>query len=285
MNLGVLPGTFSPSWLYAEGAGQYSMVWTASGWGFPLCSMVPFPLPWDPVYQAKWLGFIQQLGLRYANNPAVVMLKVQGVNSSTPELFLPYTRPSGNGISPQGCQEIDNVAAWLAVGYRPSLIVSSWKTFARAYQTSFPRKYLILESGSWPLPPISNSGASGPSYVGDFRTPATIIQVGATVLGRYFVVENDSLTDAYFWPRPANLPLADEFAYQTAWNVDQDPSCRMNGYVKPCDPATVMSATVALALANGVNFMEVYQTDAQDAAEAPALTVAHNALTGVVQQP
>lgn len=279
VNLGVLPGVFSPSWLYDEGAAQFQMLWTASGWGFPLCSMVPLPLPWDAVYQAKWLAFIAQLGVRYATNPAVAMVKIQGVNSSTPELFLPYTRPTGTGIDSTGCQEVDNVAAWLAAGYRPSLIVSAWKSFAKAYLANFPGKYLILETGTWPLPPITNAGSTALYYGGDYRTPQTLVTVGAAVAGRYFVAQNDQLTAVYNWPRPANLPATDEFAYQTAWNVDQDPTCRMNGGVKPCDPATVMTATVTRALSAGISYMEVYSTDAQDPTEASALTLAHDTLT------
>jgi hypothetical protein len=279
VNLGVLPGVFAPSWLYGEGAAQFQMLWTAAGWGFPLCSMVPLPLPWDPVYQSKWLAFIAQLGQRYAANPSVVMLKIQGVNSSTPELFLPYSRPTGSGVDSTGCQEVDNVAAWLAAGYRPSLIVTAWKTFAKAYATSFPGKYLILESGTWPLPPITNSGSTAPFYGGDYHTPQTLIAVGAAVVGKYFVSQNDQLTAIYNWPRPANLPLTDEFAYQTAWNVDQDPTCRMNGGVQPCDPATVMGETVTRALTAATTYLEVYSTDAQDASEAAALTIAHDALT------
>jgi len=282
VTLGVQPGVFSPSWLYDEGAASFLMQWTAAGWGFPLCSMVPLPLPWDPVYQSKWLAFIAQLGQRYARNKAVVMVKIQGVNSSTTELFLPYTRPGGPGAGQSTCPQIDNVAAWLAAGYRPSLIVGSWRTFARAFVHAFPRTYAILETGTWPLPPISNTGETGPNYGGDYKTPQTIISAGALIAGSSFVVQNDQLTAVFAWPRPANLPLTDAFGYQAAWNVDQDPSCRMNGFVTPCNPATVMDETVANALANAVTYLEVYQSDAQDTSEAPALRRAHDVLTGLV---
>jgi hypothetical protein len=281
VNLGVLPGVFSPAWLYAEGAAQFSMVWTATGWGFPLCSLVPFPLPWDPVYQAKWLAFIQQLGARYGGNKSIAMVKIQGVNSSTPELFLPYSRPTGSGPGPGGCQQIDYVQAWLNVGYRPSMIVSAWGKFAHAFMASFPRRYVILETGAWPLPPITATGLTSLDYGGDWVTPSHIIATGVSLAGKLFVAEDDALSAVYDWPRPANLPLSSEFAYQTAWNVDDDPSCRMNGYVTPCDPATVMGQTVARALANNVTFLEVYATDAEDATEASALTLAHDTLRGL----
>jgi hypothetical protein len=280
VNLGVLPGVFTPSWVYAEGAVPFTMTWNDPGWGFPLCSLVPLPVPWDPIYITKWGNFIKRLAQRYANNPALAMLKIQGVNADTPELILPYTRPTGTGPGPYGCAQVDNVAAWLAVGYRPAKIVSAWGDFATLYARLFPNQYLILEAGSWPLPPINNAGQTSPAVAGDYGTPKTIMAQGVTLVGSRLVVENDSLTDIYAWARPAALPAANEFAYQDAWNVDQDPRCRMNGGVIPCDPATVMSQTVTLALNRNIAFLEVYQTDAQDAAEAPALTVAHDALTG-----
>ena len=279
VNLGVLPGVFTPSWVYAAGAAQFTMIWTAASWGFPLCSVVPLPLPWDAVYPAKWLAFVQQLGSRYAANPAVVMLKIQGVNTATPELYLPYTRPVGTGVGPSGCPQVDYVAAWYAVGYRPARIITSWQTFARAHAKYSPTQHLILETGSWPLVPIRNDGFTSPLYGGDWVSANTIITSGARIAGSRFVVENDSLSAVFAWTRPKSLPTTNQFAYQTTWNVDTDPSCRMNGFVQPCDLATVMTGAAALALAAKVSFVEVYSTDAQDAAEADALATLHAALT------
>ena len=143
ISLGVTPGVSSPEWVYADGAQKYTFMWDKP-WGPRPCTPVSLPVPWDRVYIAKWLlAFVRAFSQRYANNPNVVLVKIEGINAETPEFLLPHS-PS-NSVSAGGrvsCPGNDNLAAWQAVGYRPEKVRAVWRTLARVYAERFPNQSL-----------------------------------------------------------------------------------------------------------------------------------------------
>jgi hypothetical protein len=261
--LSVTPGVFSPAWVYAAGAARFTYKWTMS-WGFTACSMVSFPLPWDPTYQAAWNQFVTALGKHYAGNAAVKVVKVSGINAQTAEMLLPYS-VTGQA-APQyavtcGNTPVAPLSSWKTAGYRPSKVAAAMQSFAATFAAAFPNQQLVLQTGPWGFPPIDNSGNVVANSTGDTTLSRTLLVNAFGSIGGHFALENDGLSDTWVWPRPAYLPASVPVAYQTASAVTNDASCRMNGFQSPCDPATVMKGTIAHANALPGEFLELYRAD------------------------
>ena len=111
------------------------------------CSTVPLPLPWCLVFLRNWVAFVAALGERYDGNPAVVAVKVCGINGQTMEQVLPF-----KNVSDCSPQPVDPAQQWAAKGYTPAKIVEAWSTIMNAYERAFPRTNLILMTGPWGLP-------------------------------------------------------------------------------------------------------------------------------------
>lgn len=158
--LSVQPGAFAPAWVYTAGAAKFSFRWYLS-WGQTLCSMATIPLPWDPVYLNAWAGFVHALANHYANNPAVVGIKLTGINATSAEILLPYTS-TGHviGGSVCGAAQIAPVSAWKAAGYLPSKMTAAWNTVVQMFVASFPTQQLIMETGPWAFPPSTTAATS-----------------------------------------------------------------------------------------------------------------------------
>jgi hypothetical protein len=68
-------------------------------------------------------------------------------------------------------------------------------------------------------------------------------------------------------------------AGQMLWAVTNDSTCRMNGKVKPCDPATVLQEAVGLGAEYGMRYEEIYQKDILNTALAGVISYAADILT------
>ena len=277
VSLGVVPGVFAPAWVYAAGAASVRFRWDKP-WGFPACSQVALPVPWDGVYAAKWLAFVAALGRRYGGNPALAMVKIQGVNAQTGELLLPHAEPSARGQQLVDCPPGDDVSAWLDAGYRPAKVLAAWRGFALAYAQVFPHQKLVLDTGPWGLPGIGDSGRPTRQRGGDRALPSAIVAAGAAALGDAFVVANNGLSAKWDWPRPSGLSTSVQMGYETASPATGDAGCRMNHFQRPCDPRTELAEAVQRAVAARVSFLGIYVADIRNPALADVIADAHRRL-------
>jgi hypothetical protein len=264
---GVLNDSVEQPWLYTQGAARFSYTWTLS-WGYPQCSTVSFPLPWDPVYAAAWKTFVAAFARHFAANPAVVMVKFAGVNGPTSELMLPYstlghTPPDGLSC---GNLPVAPASAWKAAGYLPGKIVTAWGQYVAAFAAGFPKQQLVVQTGAWGFPPIDANGSVIAGSNGDMVLPRTLLSAAAQTLGDRFALENDSLHSDSNWVPPAGLFPGVPLGYNTAAPVTGDATCRTNDFVAPCNPVTVMSKAIARANAAGAEFLELFPPDVQNPA-------------------
>ncbi|HVN27241.1 MAG TPA: beta-galactosidase [Candidatus Binataceae bacterium] len=260
-SLGVIPGINTPAWVYRAGAAPFQFRWDKP-WGPPPCSEARFPIPWDPVYLSRWKAFVRALGERYARDPRLVLVKIQGVNAQTPEFLLPHDRPgeAGAGRLVQ-CEPTDEVAEWQRVGYRPAKVREAWKESAEAYRIAFPRQQLAIESGPWGMPPIDASGTVRIGHAADRELPSSIIRVGKELLDGQFVAQNDGLEATWSWQALPELAHPGPIAFQMAWKVTDDPACRMNHFTRPCDPGLMLEAAIDRGIEAGASYLEIYQAD------------------------
>jgi Beta-galactosidase len=278
INLAVTPGVGTPDWVYRAGAAAFHFAWDKR-WGFEPCSDVALPLPWDSVFAAKWTRFIRALGQRYAGKPAVVSVAIQGVNAQTDELLLPNQRPGERvGERLVDCPARDDVAAWQAAGYRPSRIVAAWSGFAASYARAFPRQYLVSAVGPWPMPAIDEQGAALPSGRNDTTLLPALLRAALQIAPNRLVVANNGLSAVWHMRRPDVLPPAVKLAYQTAFLVTGDATCRMNHFVRPCDAHEMLRRALLLAAAEHAAYVEIYIIDSINPALQDVLAEGQRAL-------
>ena len=152
--LRVHPGVFTPEWVYQAGAQR---VQRPDGMGRsprkrrfssnpdrretsidneqgipdgepPVQDNLPsLPVPWDPVYLAKWTNFIDNLGKRYRVNPNLYAVAIAGPTVTSVEFHL------------RG-KESD----WESFGYTPAKLLDAWKQCIDAYARAFPDKAIVL---------------------------------------------------------------------------------------------------------------------------------------------
>jgi hypothetical protein len=260
VSLNITPAIFTPQWVYANGAKRFTFLWDRP-WGFPACSTQGFPLPWDEVYQSKWTAFVRAVGQRYSGNPALVMVKIQGINGQTSEFMLPHTNPNANQSARlvKECPgQNDDNQTWLSLGYRPSKVLAAWKLDATTYGQAFPNQHLVIEVGPWGMPPINENGSLIPGRAADTRLPIEVINSGREMFDGRFVIQNDGLNAIWAWPMLSEIAGNNPIAYQAAWFVTNDRNCRMNHFQQPCDAQQMMQASLNRGIESGAKYIEVY---------------------------
>jgi hypothetical protein len=270
--LRVMPGVYTPTWLYAAGAHKLSFPWYLTTGLLPACSRVSVPMPWDPVYLQAWTTFIQALAAHYADNPAVTMIKLDGVNTVTGETLLVYTAGSHSvGAGVCGTAPIMPVTAWQAAGYTPTKVSNAWNTIVAAYSAAFPNQQLYQEVGNFGFPPIDNNGnviagSSGDTTLG----PNLMLAASETIGAARFGLQNDGLSVEWVFKKPKTLPADTQMAYE-AMQITGDATCADNNHVTPCDPVTVTSDLLANAANANAQFVEFTASDTTNPALYPPM--------------
>jgi hypothetical protein len=110
IQLGLLPGFWTPSWLLEELPSCDG--WLASGGKTgqapPNCGKATFglpegvarkgemhelPLPWNPVYKKHWHAFLIEFARRFGQREAFVSIAVAGPTSQSEEIIMPHNGP------------------------------------------------------------------------------------------------------------------------------------------------------------------------------------------------
>jgi hypothetical protein len=260
VSLGVTAGIRTPAWVYASEASYFTFVWDKP-WGAAMCSTQRIPIPWDPIYLAKWDTFVRALGARYAHTSVVVYVKITGVNAATQEAILPHSRSttiSGLGVT---CVSGDDIGKWQAVGYSRGRIVQAWKHMADTFAESFPDTKLGLMIGPAGFPPIDDEGKIIPNRGADRELALHLIAEGSKSYGRRFVVQNNGLSAVRSWPELDSLSRVTIVGWQMAWSATNDARCKMNGGVVPCDPQDVLRSAISRGIESNAAFLEIYTLD------------------------
>jgi hypothetical protein len=271
VSLRVKPGVQSPNWVYAIGAKKLSFRWYLPYNVFPACSLVSFPLPWDPIYLSAWTIFIKAFAAHYANNPAVSLIHMEGINSSTSETWLLYSAGSQQlGGDVCGAAPILPVNAWQAAGYTPGKVTNAWTSIVDVFAAAFPNQELIQEVGGWGFPPIDNSGAIINGSSGDLTEGPALMRAAAQIAGARYALQNDALSVHWVFPMPTTVPANTPLAFDVM-PITGDANCTVNNYIKPCDPLTVLNGVLANARAANAQFVEFAPADVENPALAGAI--------------
>ncbi|MGO9265563.1 MAG: beta-galactosidase [Candidatus Binataceae bacterium] len=259
LSISVTPGVQTPSWLWTEGAQAFDYVWD-KGYSFPYCTVVSIPVPWDPIYEAKWGAFVAALGARYDSNPTVSHVKLTGVNGPSQETSLPNMV---NEIINNGqCTGYDDVQNWINLGYTRTLVENAWQQFAADFSTAFPQKQFAEMFNPCGLPPIDENGDVIADATCDYQGVTDIINYGIDDygLGR-FIGQNNALA-----------------ATSISSVIVSDADFVNTGYQELEPLGSDFAAAATLAISDNAMFLEIYESDLTDSSNQSAITTAHNGL-------
>ncbi len=144
ISLSVIAGAFAPPWLAAAGIRTLGFSIGRGGVNRS-CIQVQMGVPWDPGFVAAFLAMQAALVEHLRRLPgamqALRIVKLTGVNRLTEELRIPAATPDRTDV----CGAVDEAGQWLALGYKPGLVVEAWTRMAEGLAERFPGKLLALD--------------------------------------------------------------------------------------------------------------------------------------------
>ncbi len=240
----ITAGVTTPQWVYAAGAHEFTVT-TPKG---PVLSM---PLPWDPVFQAKWGEVIHAFGARYDSNPQVAYV-VMGGSGRRAESFFVSTP--------------EDVAAFDRVGG-----LASWKTSVKwivdEYAKHFSATPFLLDLGA-PVP--SAQGRAALEDVCNFAVAAYPHRFG---------VRSDGLAANY---SPTSFGAREIAALTGSTTVGFQMLVPSKGKSNP-QGGLLLADALNRGIGLGAHFIEVYAVDCNEPRNAQVLTQAADKLKKIVQ--
>jgi PKD repeat protein len=272
VSLSVAAGVSTPNWVYAAGAQAFSFIDSSA----PATQTIP--VPWDPVFLSEWQTLITQLGARYATNPAVMRVKLTGVNYNTAETMLPISTGVSASNGTTTWTTTNDVADWQAIGYTRAKVEGAWQTIANTFAQAFPSQQLAVELVENHFPPIdSNGNLIVNSQGADTQVVGDLINFGMSHYGGQFVAQSDGLSDTWIDTSVSGVAAQVTTGYQMLWFVTGDTTYKMNGGT-PISAATALQNAVNSGLANHAHFLEIYSADINNGALQGVLSSAQSGL-------
>ena len=255
VSISIMAGFTTPAWVYADGAQPFSFIWTRP-WGATLCSVQNIPVPYDPVFLAKFSTFIAALGQHYGSNPTVSIFKLNGINYVSEETSL----PNSTGGTDNGCVTNNDVANWQAIGYTRAQMEGAWNTIAQDWGSAFT----IPLAGMFNPTGFPSQSGTGP----DHQATLDLLAMGYTTLPGQFIGQNNALSASFVWS--ALNSAVGPIGFQA---------------VGPWGSATATQQALSAAIADGALYVEVYTKDLEDSTQASVIQQAHDELTGAAPTP
>jgi hypothetical protein len=253
LGLLITAGVTTPEWIYTAGARRFTLKKLGGPKSFPLQQSLP--LPWDPVFQAKWSNVIRAFGARYDNNPQVAYVVMGGPGRRAESFFVTSTADQAALDTLAQSQGYANgLAAWL----------EGTKWVIDQYAHHFPTVPFILDLG----PPY-------PTTIGRATLQAAC-DYGATTYRGRFGVKSDGL--APNGPPSGSTGATEVPALSPFSTVGYQFSLPQHGNT------VSMAASLNRGINFGAHFIEVYAGDCNDATQAQNLTQAADKLKKIVRQ-
>jgi len=244
-----VPGFGTPAWALRSPAVSEPF---ARQYGPGQGQVEPLPMPWDQSYLSRWFTFLQEVAERYGSNPAFRMISAAGPTSVSSEMSLP-NRPA-------------DIAAWMRLGYTPTLYEDAWNTVFQAYARIFPRQYFSLSL----YPGLRIGDRMKPDAAQSTATPQAIVGDGLAYKSS-FVLQTSGLTGAKNGADLYNLVASSSGSIATGFQLQTSAT---NFPAEMGDAGSAVGAltlTLQEGLAAHVAFLEVYEPDVVNPAMATVL--------------
>jgi hypothetical protein len=232
-------GQNTPLWVLDAGVETFSSVDPQSG------QTITVPVWWDPIFLAKKKKLIAAMGMHYATNAAVVLVSTSCANTTSDDWALPSSKT-----------DVQNL---LAIGYTPQKLIQACTEIIDASRAAFPLQFSLM---------AINRAPKGLDPDVDYVAEHVVDYAMAHYPGE-FIAQKNSLSARTWDPWTAsklhgwqvlydNRPMV---AGQMLWSVTDDPTCRMNGNITPCNPGTVLRQAVTIGAHYEMLYQEIYQKD------------------------
>jgi hypothetical protein len=238
----ITAGVTSPDWIYDEGAQKF-MVTTVAG------PIMPMPLPWDPVFQAKWGNVIRAFAARYNGNPQLAYI-VMGGSGRRAESYFVFT--------PEDQETFDSIGGLPAWQAGVQWIIDE-------YSRNFTKTPFILDLGA-PVP--TDEGKDTLASVCDYAD--------AAYPGR-FGVRSDGLSKDY---GPNSFGAQEIQKLSPTSMVGFQMSLPSKG-AQDAAGNLVLTDALNIGIGFGAHFIEVYAADCNDPSEIPLVAAAAQQLLGL----
>jgi Beta-galactosidase len=237
-------GENTPQWVFDAGVQTFSFVDT-NRYSPTYNQTVTIPVFWDRIFLQKKKKLIKAMGAHFAANPNIVLVSTDCANALSDDWNVPST-------------PVD-VQNWQAIGYTSDKLINACKEIIDATMAAFPGQFVLLAVGR-----NGQNLDPNPDYVA-----RQVVKYGQTMYPGRLIVQKNSLSTKT--PDPSILPTLGawqiifdnqpDVAGQMLWFATDDPKCRLNGGVEPCDPVLVLHEAVRLGALYGMRYEEIYQKD------------------------
>ncbi|MEO8440593.1 MAG: beta-galactosidase [Spartobacteria bacterium] len=239
----VTAGVTTPLWVYSAGAHSVTVRQLRRG---KKSSTMQQPLPWDPVFQAKWSEVVRQLGTRYDSKPEVAYVIMGGPGRKAEAFF----------VSTPG-----EIAAFNEVGGLPSWI-EGVKWITDQYAKYLPATPFLLDLGA-PVPSASGRNAL-----------RLVCAYGAESYPHRFGVKSDGLTANY---KLSSIGALQVEAMSSTTTVGFQMLLPFKGKSN-LQGTPLLAGALSLGSKLGAHFVEVYAVDCDDSRNAAILDKASDRL-------
>ncbi len=236
----VLAGVHTPEWVYTRGARRFDFTQRNPN---RLRTDTPsyLPIPWDETYLRYWTRFVHQLGERYRDDPAVVLVHVAGPTHFSAEMHLPKSK--------------EDQVQWQRVGYTPKKLTDAWKRVLDAYAQAFLMQCLALNIAK----PIYDDGVV-----------EAVLDYGVEKQGTRLCIQGNWLSahtpDAFpYYKRIQQYATKATTGFQmlgaASWNDRPSSGKRQD---RPGGRMGDLGVAIQKGLAAGADYFEIYQKDIQN---------------------
>jgi hypothetical protein len=229
--IAIITGGSTPPWVFSPppqglGAASGNFVYVQATKPGAACIDEKLALPWDDNYMAALSDLLQQLSahLKAQNTYASLsMLRLTGINTLTDELRLPAQTPIN---TPQFPCMIDNLQAWLNVGYTQGMVATGWQRMLTASANAFPDKFfnvaLITANGFPAFMPDGTPVYSPPAQVQTASNTivSTLINGAGQRLPGQLVVQANGLVGSGP-PDPITISMSQAAGALLAWQTNE----------------------------------------------------------------
>jgi hypothetical protein len=111
-------------------------------------TVIPLPLPWNPVYTNAWAIFVQAVAARYETNPCLVSVTVAGPTASSAEMILPNEQNDPTNYlkwNPIIALDFPENPEYTNSDY---LFIKAWEDAIDLYGAAFSNLTLVATTGS-----------------------------------------------------------------------------------------------------------------------------------------
>ena len=232
-------GKNTPEWVFDSGVETFSFVDPQTN------TTVTVPVWWDPIFLEKKKSFIAAMGHHFTANPNIVLVSSSCANATSDDWAVPTSNT-----------DIQNL---LALGYTSEKLINACEEIIDATMAAFPNQFPLM---------AINRGAKGLDPNVDYVASHVVDYAMMQYPGR-FIAQKNSLSAGTWDPWTASKLHGWQVLYdvrpmvagQMLWYVTDDPSCRMNGKSKPCNPVQVLRQAVTIGAHYEMLYQEIYQKD------------------------